>query len=297
LIENFMNLKNSAYLPVLAGAVIISFSSVLVKISNVSPTVSAFYRVFFGGIFLAIICIARNEFKLWSFKKNLLAVCCGLLFSLDLWAWHLSIMYVGPGLATILGNFQVFVLAIAGFIFFKEKLTLKFLGALPMAFAGLFLIMGKDIKHQGHHYIEGIWLGLATAVFYGFFLLLLRHIQSDTKEQSSFYDLMVLSFSSALFLGIKAFVHKESFLIPDMTTLLALGGLGLFIQCIAWVVISNALPHVKASHAGLILLLQPSLSFIWDVALFKRPTGGGVWAGVCLVLWAIYSGMSVGRHK
>ncbi len=292
-----MNSKNSAYLSVLAGAVIISFSSVLVKISNVSPTVSAFYRVFFGAIFLAIICVIRKEFKIWSLKKNILAVLCGVLFSLDLWAWHLSILYVGPGLATILGNFQVFVLAITGFLFFKEKITIKFLAAVPMAFAGLFLIMGKDIRHQGPHYVEGIWLGLATAVFYSLFLLVLRHIQSDKKEESKFYDLMILSFSSALFLGLKAFVHMDSFLIPDMTTLLALAGLGLFIQCIAWIVISNALPHIKASHAGLILLLQPSLSFIWDVVFFKRPTGPGVWAGVFLVLGAIYAGMSPERHK
>lgn len=36
------------------GALIISFSSVLVNMSNVHSSVSAFYRVFFGSLFLIL---------------------------------------------------------------------------------------------------------------------------------------------------------------------------------------------------------------------------------------------------
>ncbi|MDB4441882.1 hypothetical protein N9219_00520 [bacterium] len=44
--------RNTAIIHLIAGAVMISFSGVWVKISHVTPTVSAFYRVLFGGIFL-----------------------------------------------------------------------------------------------------------------------------------------------------------------------------------------------------------------------------------------------------
>jgi drug/metabolite transporter (DMT)-like permease len=42
---------------------------------------------------------------------------------------------------------------------------------------------------------------------------------------------------------------------------------------------------------GLILLLQPSLSFVWDVIIFQRETSMVNWLGVFMVLAAIYIGM------
>ncbi len=276
----------------LISALIISFSSALVKTSNVASTVSAFYRVFFGSVFLIIACGIRGEFKKRSVKKNGLAVLCGLLFALDLWAWHLSIQYVGPGLATILGNCQVFVLAIVGYLVFKEVITARFILSVPLAFLGLFLIIGVDIDHLSRQYMVGIGLGLATAAFYSMFLLLLRRVQSDKDDFSLFYYLMILSVSCSVFLGGKIFIFRESFIIPDTTSLFSLLCLGIFIQSIAWVMISNALPKVRASHAGLILLLQPALSFVWDVLLFDRQTGFAGWAGVMIVLSAIYLGMT-----
>jgi drug/metabolite transporter (DMT)-like permease len=278
------------------GAFIISFSSVLVKTSHVSSSVSAFYRVLFGAVFLIGACIIKKDFKKRSLKKHLMAVGCGLIFAFDLWAWHLSIQYVGPGLATILGNCQVFVLALVGFLVFKEKIRLTFVLSLPLAFFGLFLIIGIDIDHLSRDYITGIALGLATAGFYSMFLLLLRQIQSDAEDFSLFYYLMLLSVACAFFLGGKIYASNDSFAIPDMTSLLSLVCLGVLIQALAWVMISNALPKVKASHAGLILLLQPTLSFIWDIIFFNRPTGMAGWVGVMIVLVAIYLGMT-GKEK
>ncbi|OGR24451.1 MAG: hypothetical protein A2277_02385 [Desulfobacterales bacterium RIFOXYA12_FULL_46_15] len=274
------------------SAVIISFSSVFVKTSHVPSTVSAFYRVCFGSFFLIIACIAGKEFKKRSLKNNFLAILCGLFFALDLWAWHMSIQYVGPGLATILGNCQVFVLSMTGFFVFKEKISLKFILSLPMAFTGLLLIIGMDLEKLSPQYRIGILLGFATAAFYSMFLLLLRKIQSDQKDFSLFYYLMLLSVACSVFLGAQIHLSGASFRIPDLSTLLSLVCLGLFIQTLAWVAISNSLPKVRASHAGLILLMQPALSFVWDVIFFNRQTGITGWTGVGIVLLAIYLGMT-----
>jgi len=285
--------KNNTYplLLLTLGACIISFSSILVKTSHVAPLVSAFYRVFFGSIFLIFACFVKKEFKKRSLKKNLLAVLCGFIFSLDLGTWHFSIQFVGPGLATLLANLQVFILSGIGFFLFREKLGLKFVLSLLLAFFGLFLMIGVDIDHVTWNYMLGIGLGLSTAISYSIFLLLLRYIQSDQKELSFFYYLMIVSISSSFFLGAKIFIAKESFAIPDISSILSLLCLGLFCQTIAWVAISNALPKVKASLAGLILLLQPTLSFLLDVILFNRQTGPAGWIGVTIAIIAIYFAM------
>jgi drug/metabolite transporter (DMT)-like permease len=82
----------------------------------------------------------------------------------------------------------------------------------------------------------------------------------------------------------------DSFAIPDRTSLLALLALGLCSQSVGWVMIASAIHRVRASLIGLILLLQPALSFIWDVLIFDRPTDLLNWTGVLLTLSAIYLG-------
>jgi len=54
--------------------------------------------------------------------------------------------------------------------------------------------------------------------------------------------------------------------------------------------IASSLPEVTTVEAGLALLLQPTLSFVWDVAFFDRPMTATELAGAGIVLMAIYLG-------
>jgi drug/metabolite transporter (DMT)-like permease len=283
--ENQLNLLGLA-----AGAIMISFSGVWVKISHVTPTVSAFYRVFFGGVILLVMALVRQEVK-WQGRKNALFILiCGFFFALDLLFYHYSIHLVGPGLGTILPNFQVFILTGIGVFILKEKMRLTFLAAVPLAVTGLFLIVGFQWRGLEPSYRMGIASGLAAALCYTGFLLFLRNLQSDQAGKSRFYVLMIVSLVSALFLAAEVFRTGASFQIPDMQSLVALVALGAISQAVGWLLIINALPGIRASLSGLILLLQPSLAFVWDVLLFKRPTTTMNWVGVGLALAAIYLG-------
>jgi drug/metabolite transporter (DMT)-like permease len=280
---------------VLCGAFLISFSGIFVKLADVSPTSSGFYRVFFGSAFLLCATIWYKDYKKLTPAELLLIIFCGFVFALDLFFWHESIMYIGPGLATLLGNFQVFLLAATGIFFFGEKGRPRFFAAIPLAITGLLLIVGLNWNNLENDYKIGIYFGLLTAVCYTAFLLSLRKIQSNERH-SQFSSLMIVSISCAIFLGIKMLHTGDSFVIPNSKSLLALLGLGLFSQTIGWVLIANAMPKIRASFTGLILLLQPSLAFIWDVLFFSRPTNTLNWIGVFLTLTAIYMGLT-GKAK
>ncbi len=278
-------------LHVLCGAFLISFSGIFVKIADVSPTASGFYRVFFGSIFLFCATVWFKDFRKLTPAELCLITFCGFVFALDLFFWHESIMYIGPGLATLIGNFQVFLLAATGIFFFGEKSRPRFFAAVPLAIIGLLMIVGFNWNNLESDYKTGIYLGLLTAVCYTVFLLSLRKIQSDEKH-SLFFALMIVSISCTIFLGMKMLHTGDSFSIPDFKSLSALLGLGLFSQTIGWVLIANAMPKIRASFTGLILLLQPALAFIWDVMLFNRPTDILNWTGVILTLAAIYMGLT-----
>lgn len=277
---------------VLIGAFMISFSAIWVKLSDVPPTTSAFYRVFFGFLFLL---------GPWLYSPSRLrhisnmffpAMACGFIFALDLYFWHLSIGYIGPGLATIIGNFQVFLMAGCGFLFFNEKLLLRFLFAMPLAFFGLFLVIGFHWSALEANYKFGVFYGFLTAIAYTGFLLLLRKIQLNTAQDDRYSPLLLLSFFAALFLGIYMLALDIPFTIPSLKSAAALLSLAFFSQAAGWLLIAGSMPKIPASFTGLILLLQPSLSFVWDVLFFARPTTGLQWTGTIITLWAIYLGLT-----
>lgn len=277
----------------IAGAGLISFSGVWIKISQVPPIVSAFYRVFWGGLILLGLAVWHRELALKTLRRVPLNLACGLLFALDLALYHYAVEYVGPGLGTILPNFQVFILGLVGVVFLKESLRIALLLAAPLAIAGLLLIVGIDWNHLNDLYRRGIACGLGAALCYAGFLICLRKLQADQRGGGVFAVLMIVSLVTALFIALEILRRGESFRIPDLQSLVALLALGLFSQVVGWLLIANALPHLRASLSGLILLLQPALAFVWDVLIFARPTTLVNWLGVLIALAAIYIG-SVG---
>lgn len=275
------------------GGVMLSFTSIFVNLANVGPSVSAFYRMFFGGIMLLTISLIRRD-RLWYGVKSLIMPSLGaLFFSLDLFFWHRSINFVGPGLATILGNMQVFFVAVFAVWFLHEKLDWKLMLAIPIAVLGLFLIIRTSWGQQGGQVKTGVLYGVITAFSYALYILILRKSRSADRlnRYSLFVNMAWISLISAFLLAITVWIEPEtSFTIPDVQSWGALLGLGIMGQVLGWVLISQGLPDVDASVGGLALLLQPALAFIWDILIFDRPTTGLEYLGAAIVLAAIYLG-------
>src|SRR5690348_6293846 len=158
-------------LQLVLGAIAISFSAVFVKLVHVPPTASGFYRVFFGGLILLLVMLWRRERPSMSPKAFGILCLAALFFALDLFLWHRSILYVGPGVATLLANFQVFVMAAVGVLFLKERLSLFQWLAIVMAMFGLVLLVGADWSHLSPLYHWGVILALISAVAYAGYLL------------------------------------------------------------------------------------------------------------------------------
>ena len=277
-------------LQVMAGAILISFSGVYVKLSKTGPTTSGFYRVFFGGIILLFISLFANQRVSKNPRTFLLFLLAGLFFALDLFTWHISIHYVGPGLATILANFQVFFLALIGVLCMGEKITPKLVLTIPIAVIGLFMVVGITWDVLDANYKIGVLLGLATALCYTGYILTLRKIQSLAASPSPVFSLSMVSFITAIFLAGLARLQTESLSIPDLQSAVYLIAYASFSQVLGWLLIVNGLASIRASMAGLLLLLQPSLAFVWDVLLFDKATTTTSLLGTAITLAAIYLG-------
>ena len=54
-------------------------------------------------------------------RRRRLAYAAGVLFAIDLVAWHYSIEYIGAGLATVLGNLQVVLVGLTAWVVLSER--------------------------------------------------------------------------------------------------------------------------------------------------------------------------------
>ncbi|MGD8574131.1 MAG: DMT family transporter [Gammaproteobacteria bacterium] len=281
-------------LRLILGAVMISFSAVWVKLVHVAPTTAAFYRMFLGGCILAVIVLARRERFGMRSRAMPGALAAGFFFALDLIFWHRSILYVGPGLATLLANFQVFILALAGLAVFGEVLTWRLAIAIPLALAGLTLLVAGDWAALGPDYHLGVMFGLITAVCYAAYTLTLRTARVSEAAPSPYATMATLSLICAAILALVALGQGESLSLSRWTDAGWLLAYGIAGQVLGWVLISGSLETVPASTVGLVLLLQPTLAFVWDVLFFGRQLGAAEVSGALIALAAIYLGSQ--RH-
>ncbi|MBG0776345.1 MAG: DMT family transporter [Desulfovibrionaceae bacterium] len=287
------------FLLVLAGAVMISFSAVLVKLAGVSGTQATFHRMAFGALFLILYVLGTRR-RLTPDRKHLRSTLLttatlAVFFTLDLECWHTSILYVGPGLATILANFQVFFLALWGVFLLREPGSVRLFASMPLAVLGLWLLLGEDPSNLPPDTATGVTLGLLTAVWYTGYILTLRRSQSVAGKLPAATNIawlcvgvMVLTMAESAATG-KSFVIRD----PEALGLMALYGLGP--QALGWVLISKGLPRLPASMAGLVMLIQPTLAFVWDILIFQRPTGPLGALGAAITLAAIYLGLTARR--
>lgn len=270
------------------GALAISFSAVFMKLVDVGPTAAGFWRMAFGGMVLAFLLAWKRERPRAGAAMVWVAV-AAFAFALDLIVWHRSIIEVGTGLATLLANFQVFIVAAVGVLALGEPGGWRLAVAVPLALVGLALIVGVDADMLGQSRGLGIALGLATAVCYASYLLALRagraaHAGSPTALVT------LISLGSAAMLAVAVPLAGESFAIPtakDAALLLAYGIVG---QVLGWVLISRAVDKVPASLVSLVLLLQPLFAYLWDVAFFGRGFTALELLGAALALIAIQVG-------
>ncbi len=280
-----------------AGAVMISFSPVLVRLVTVSPTTSGFYRLILGGIALGLYLLLTGR-KL-SFSKTAWIALIGsaIFFALDLWFWHRSIMFVGPGLATLLANFQVFFMTAAGVLLLRQRPGGIQLVAIPLAMVGLAMIVGLDWQGLQHDYRIGVIFGLLTAVCYAGYLLTMRQARTDSRHAVPSREIAVLSLIAASILGVVAIAEGESLAIPSLNDAIWLACYGILIHAVGLMFIASSLAKVTTTEVGLALLLQPSLSFTWDILFFDRPLTMMEGAGAAVALTAIYLGSRQGSHQ
>jgi drug/metabolite transporter (DMT)-like permease len=274
-------------LAALLGAVCISFSGIFYRYADVSPSTGTVYRALFGLPLLALVGYAehRRYGGLPSSTIRLAAV-AGLFFAGDLLFWHHAIEAVGAGLATVLGNLQVIIVGIVAWLLLGERPSRSTLLALPVVLVGVVLISGAiGADAYGADPALGVMLGIATALCYAGYLLVIRRGLRDPRRPAG--PVAVATVFTALAASVVGVAGGDLDATPQLASLGWLAVLGVTSQSAGYLLISISLPRLPAVITSIILLAQPVMTVILSVVLLSEAPSITQLLGVALVIGGI----------
>jgi drug/metabolite transporter (DMT)-like permease len=259
--------------PALLGAACISSSAIVVRLADSGAGTTAFFRCLLalpGLIVLAVWEQRRRGAR--SMRNRAFAALAGMFLGVDLVLWTHSIYDVGAGIATVLGNLQVFFVTFIAWIVFRERPRSQFLVALPVVIVGVVLVAGlAGASGPSHHPVAGVLYGLGASITYTAFILILRtSTRASAHVAGPLADATVGAAGASLILGLALGQLRFS---PPRHALEWLVVLALTSQTLGWLLITSSLPRLPAAVSSLLLLFQPAASLVLAAAvLSERPT-------------------------
>jgi drug/metabolite transporter (DMT)-like permease len=271
----------------LCGALAIAFSAILVRLADVDPSTAAVFRCAYAVPLLAL--LAARETRRYGprpARDRWIGALAGMLFSADLIFWHHSIADVGAGLATVLGNLQVVLVAFAAWAVLGERPERRIVAAVPVVFVGAVLISGAlEDGGYGRDPVRGTVYGVLTTLAYTGFLLVLRQINRDVRRPAG--PLLDATAVSAVVSAGAGALLGEVDLVPSWPAHGWLVLLALTSQVLGWLLISVSLPRLPAALTSVLLLAQPIGSVILAVLILDERPSALQLAGVTVVLAGI----------
>lgn len=280
-----------AFLALLAGGIAIGFAGIFMRLSDVNPIASAFWRMALAAPLLwgwayAVRKQDQADGKRTDFARAL--VLAGIYFAADMGLWHLSLHYTTVSNATLLSNFAPVFIALWMWVAHRMRFAGIFIVGLLIALTGAVMLVGPNAAGghgSGDTKLMGDALGLASAVFYAAYQLVVK----DARNQYSTARLMAWSTTiTAIALLPFALTAPGAFLPQHAVGWLPLLALALLAQIGGQTVIAYASAHLPASLSSVSLLIQPLTATIAAWIIFNEVISPLQMAGGALLLWGIY---------
>ena len=280
-----------AFAALLAGGVAIGFAGIMVRLSDVSPLASAFWRLALAAPLLWVWAAAsasqdKSQGKRTEFSWPLFL--SGAYFAGDMAIWHLSLHNTTVANATLLSNFAPLFIALWLGIVLRVKFSRLFLCGMALALVGAALLIGPNLNMSAAEQAGRLWgdaFGLGSAIFYAAYQLAIK----DARNAYSTARLMAWSSTiTALCLLPLALLAPGQFFPAELAGWLPLIGLALIAQIGGQTVIAYALAHLPASLSSVSLLVQPLTAAIAAWILFNEALGPVRLLGAALLLAGIW---------
>jgi drug/metabolite transporter (DMT)-like permease len=279
-------MRGSSLIALFSGAVFIALSPIWVRLSEVGPTASAFWRVCLAVPLLWILFFSVKTKETTSFKTQFpLLVVAGIAFAGDLAFWHWSIQYTSVANSTLLANLASIFVTLAAWLLWKQRPNALFLAGLAAALFGVVLLVQASLGSSPTALL-GDALGVVTAMFYAWYLLTVKRLRE--RGAGTLGLMAVTTTITAVILLPVALASGEALLPATAVGWLKLLGLAWISHAAGQGLIAYALAQLPAGFTSVGLLLQPVIAAFFAWILLGEPLVAMQVAGGAVVLAGIY---------
>jgi drug/metabolite transporter (DMT)-like permease len=282
----------------LAGAAGIAFAPIFVKISEVGPVATAFWRVLLAFPILSawMEIEGRRSGKPGrpSGSRDLLALFASGLFLGSTFAlWHLSLELTSVATSTLLVNLAPVFVALGAWLFLGQRFGAAFLVGMAIALGGAALLVAGGPSGLGGGEVAGDGLAALAAVFYAGYLL------SVSGLRSRFSTAAVMAYGApaacAALLPV-ALLSGEGLLPASWQGWAVLLAVALVSHVLGQSLVAYALAGLPAAFSSVALLLQPTIAAALAWAILGEALGPWQAVGGAVVLAGVVLARSGSRR-
>jgi drug/metabolite transporter (DMT)-like permease len=287
-----------ALLAFTAGALAISSSGILVRLSQTGPLASAFWR---GALALPGLVLwaalagrwpsahrdvpARSPGPVWTWRFpqwDPRFLWAGLFFAGDLGFWHESLVRTSVAASTLEANLAPIGVTLIAWVLWRERPSAGFLLAIALALVGLLLIVSPKL-HAGQRALTGDLLGVTTAGFYAAYIIVVARLRAVGHSAGA-----IMFWSTLIFTAVLLPLALTQKMLPDTVYGWAvLLTLALLPQLLGQGLIAYALAHLPATLGAVVLYVQPIAAALYAWLLLGERLSAVQLAGAAIVLCAI----------
>ncbi|MFO7955920.1 MAG: DMT family transporter [Candidatus Brocadiia bacterium] len=288
--EDASRARASALAALFLGAVAIGLAPVFIRLSDLQPIATAFWRLALATPLLWLWVAAGgrdtglNRAELPPQRAVPLLLAPGLFFALDLALWQWSVALTTAANATLFVNFAPVFVTLVAWFWLGERFGWKFVAGMVVALGGAVVLLGLSRSGESGNLL-GDGLSFAAAVFYAGYLVGVKKL----RERFPVSTVMAwTSLSATAFLLLFSLLAGEPLWSMSLRGWLMLLGLGLVCHIGGQGLITFAFGHLPASFTSVGLLVQPVAATIFAWILLGESLGAAQIAGGVVVLTGIY---------
>lgn len=280
---------------VLIGVIFVSFSSILIRMSEAPSLVIAGYRLGFTVLMLIPFVFRNKKEELKSIDRKSLITCLvsGVFLALHFATWITSIKYTSIASSTVLVNTHtVFIIAGTWFIL-KEKVSNKVFLSMGITLAGSIIISLGD-HSMGSNVLYGDMLAILGAFFVAGYMMIGRIVRQRLSVTT--YTFLVYS-SCTLTLLLLAMITGTSLYPYPMEEWLIFIALAIFCTILGHSIFNWALEYINPTFLSTAILGEPVFATLWALILFHEVPALWQIGGSLLIIFGIYLYVQMNDEK
>jgi drug/metabolite transporter (DMT)-like permease len=271
----------------LLGALAMGISPIFVRLAEVGPFASAFWRV--AGalpllwVWAAVEARVAGDPPSAAFRLDWAILLSGLTFAGDLLFWHLAILHTTVANATFLATMAPVWVVLGSGLFIGERVGREVVGGLLLCLVGAAGLIGTSYRMAPQH-LDGDIYGVVTSFFFGLYFLAVR---AARRRSGSGRILFLASLVTAAVLFIVASLSQDRILPTSLGGAAALAALALVSHTGGQGLLTYALGHLPAAFSSLVIFIEAVAAAIFAWALLGEAVGPLQAVGGTLILAGI----------